>query len=316
MVKQVHGECILDTGNYIFNTEAHPIDADALKCCYDQPHEQLIPSEFSSDDYLGEIMQSQQRHQKTNVISAATMNMATDDSERDVNAAHSVDSSSNRIIISVDEDDEVDEADYEDYNESVRADEIVTGTSKVERSPTKSEYEIVTEINKLASTKYKNITEVLESSLDTVSEWLKSENARSELLKLIGELETTSEQIKSPTIETVTTTVDENHTGEIQIDGVDNGKSNSYETLRNKQPQDGQTKTDWLPAMRPEEVLHETPADTEESSSAPREFDVQRLVEKVRRMYSRVKRQQDFELLSCRSQSYLQRLAIHGEMLT
>ncbi len=31
--KTPHGECVLDTGGYIFNTEAHPIDAAALQCC-------------------------------------------------------------------------------------------------------------------------------------------------------------------------------------------------------------------------------------------------------------------------------------------
>lgn len=33
--------CLLDTGAYIFNTEAHPLDAGALDCCYG-PTEQDI----------------------------------------------------------------------------------------------------------------------------------------------------------------------------------------------------------------------------------------------------------------------------------
>lgn len=316
-MKRPHGECILDTGNYIFNTEAHPVDADALKCCYDQPREQLIPSDFSSDDYLGEIMQSEQQRHTTTVPNAETTN-SVDNTESGVNTVHAVNSSSNKLFNKADEDDEDDQ---EDDSYSMREENM--GTVEVVESghDSTSEYEVVTEINRLVSTKYKNITEVLESSLDAVGEWLKGENARSELLKIIGELETTSEQIKTAT-ETITTTVDENGTGAIQIDSVDDAKSNINETLQNKrrqqqQQQQGQTKTDWLPALRSDEVLHETPIEAEESPSSPREFDVQRLIEKVRRMYiSRTKRPQDFELLSCRSQSYLQRLAIHGEILT
>lgn len=33
LVKSTAGECILDTGGYIFNTEAHPIDTAAVYCC-------------------------------------------------------------------------------------------------------------------------------------------------------------------------------------------------------------------------------------------------------------------------------------------
>ncbi|KAF4530389.1 hypothetical protein B566_EDAN018726 [Ephemera danica] len=33
MVNTPWGECMVDTGNYIFNTEAHPIDPGALQCC-------------------------------------------------------------------------------------------------------------------------------------------------------------------------------------------------------------------------------------------------------------------------------------------
>lgn len=35
-----YGECILDAGGYIFNTEAHPIDPAALHCCRNQKEQQ------------------------------------------------------------------------------------------------------------------------------------------------------------------------------------------------------------------------------------------------------------------------------------
>ncbi|XP_071785440.1 ER degradation-enhancing alpha-mannosidase-like protein 2 [Asterias amurensis] len=34
VIKTPHGECVLNAGGYIFNTEAHPIDVAALDCCH------------------------------------------------------------------------------------------------------------------------------------------------------------------------------------------------------------------------------------------------------------------------------------------
>lgn len=56
-IQTSQGECVVDTGAYIFNTEAHPIDSSALKCCYDIPYKQLVPPDQSSSEYLGDIIQ-------------------------------------------------------------------------------------------------------------------------------------------------------------------------------------------------------------------------------------------------------------------
>ncbi|KAF2883169.1 hypothetical protein ILUMI_23005 [Ignelater luminosus] len=42
VVNTPSGECVLEAGGYIFNTEAHPIDPSALYCCYDKPKERLF----------------------------------------------------------------------------------------------------------------------------------------------------------------------------------------------------------------------------------------------------------------------------------
>ncbi|CAB0003648.1 unnamed protein product, partial [Nesidiocoris tenuis] len=47
-------QCILDSGAYVFNTEAHPIDASALQCCHDWKQERYFS--YSSFDYRGEIV--------------------------------------------------------------------------------------------------------------------------------------------------------------------------------------------------------------------------------------------------------------------
>lgn len=41
IIETPHGECIVDSGGYIFNTEAHPIDPGALHCCSEVPNYNL-----------------------------------------------------------------------------------------------------------------------------------------------------------------------------------------------------------------------------------------------------------------------------------
>lgn len=36
IINTPNGECIIDSGGYIFNTEAHPVDPSALRCCHDR----------------------------------------------------------------------------------------------------------------------------------------------------------------------------------------------------------------------------------------------------------------------------------------
>ncbi|KAK4886829.1 hypothetical protein RN001_003100 [Aquatica leii] len=42
IVNTPNGECVLEAGGYIFNTEAHPIDPSALYCCHDMSKEKLF----------------------------------------------------------------------------------------------------------------------------------------------------------------------------------------------------------------------------------------------------------------------------------
>lgn len=49
IINTPNGECIIDAGGYIFNTEAHPIDSSALRCCYENSRHEKIFSSF--DDF-------------------------------------------------------------------------------------------------------------------------------------------------------------------------------------------------------------------------------------------------------------------------
>lgn len=57
VVQVLHGECVIDTGGYIFNTEAHPIDPAALRCCHETPYADIISDDFKPSHYLGEVFE-------------------------------------------------------------------------------------------------------------------------------------------------------------------------------------------------------------------------------------------------------------------
>jgi len=41
LIRTPHGQCVIDSGGYVFNTEAHPIDAAALDCCHNPARQQF-----------------------------------------------------------------------------------------------------------------------------------------------------------------------------------------------------------------------------------------------------------------------------------
>lgn len=56
VIQTPNGECIIDAGGFIFNTEAHPIDPAALRCCYDMPRQNIL-ADYDSTKFLGEIFE-------------------------------------------------------------------------------------------------------------------------------------------------------------------------------------------------------------------------------------------------------------------
>lgn len=60
LIDTPNGECVVEAGGYIFNTEAHPIDPAALSCCYDLPREDMFAN-FNLDDYRGDVVSKKER---------------------------------------------------------------------------------------------------------------------------------------------------------------------------------------------------------------------------------------------------------------
>lgn len=60
VINTPNGECIIDAGGYVFNTEAHPIDPGALKCCHEVPRENPLES-YDPDVVIGELVSERPR---------------------------------------------------------------------------------------------------------------------------------------------------------------------------------------------------------------------------------------------------------------
>lgn len=79
-----NGECIIEAGGYVFNTEAHPIDTGALNCCYNMRRNNLL-ADFDTDKFRGELYEygsvadhvDEQRKDDRNNLNATTASETT-----------------------------------------------------------------------------------------------------------------------------------------------------------------------------------------------------------------------------------------------
>lgn len=81
IIETPNGECIIDAGGYIFNTEAHPIDPAALRCCYDMPRQNIL-ADYDMTKYLGDVfeivnLEEEKRKMDTENIENITVNIQT-----------------------------------------------------------------------------------------------------------------------------------------------------------------------------------------------------------------------------------------------
>lgn len=58
VIETPNGQCLIDAGGYIFNTEAHPMDPGALRCCHEVPRENLFEN-YDPDAVVGDLLSEQ-----------------------------------------------------------------------------------------------------------------------------------------------------------------------------------------------------------------------------------------------------------------
>lgn len=91
IINTPNGECVIDAGGYIFNTEAHPIDPSALHCCHNMPNYNLHDfKQFQDkrDQYRGVRMDLVNK--KPPPVESENVTVTTEQTVDDVNQTTSV----------------------------------------------------------------------------------------------------------------------------------------------------------------------------------------------------------------------------------
>lgn len=71
VIETPNGQCVIETGGYIFNTEAHPIDPSALYCCHDVPKMKFYDFNefhFKKSLYRGESLENSFKSKRNETV--------------------------------------------------------------------------------------------------------------------------------------------------------------------------------------------------------------------------------------------------------
>ncbi|XP_055709600.1 ER degradation-enhancing alpha-mannosidase-like protein 2 [Phlebotomus papatasi] len=263
VINTPNGECVIEAGGYIFNTEAHPIDPAALRCCYDVPRQDLLAG-YKTIDFRGDIFK-----------------------------------------FSIENETVPEEKPMENFT-------IEVETPKTD--PEETRKNIVFEILSILKESKRQEEEKAESSNTTVDDSI-----------ILPTDEKPEETTENPveTAKVPPTRDEEENTGEASGSFVSFEDDNSSSVSQNStevstDPADlrsfveNQTENNSLLTEFVQSILKST-------QPARPKFDAQNLLEKIRRgpyyqAAGNFSLQSDnYRLLTCRAQSYLQRLSIHGE---
>lgn len=237
-----HGECVINTGAYIFNTEAHPIDSAALKCCHDIPYKQLVSPDHSSSEYLGDIIQIIEdtenitRTINVEMIEQVSDNITLDNLKKWLNSGE-------------------DKSEFLTFLDDIKKTSSTNGPSKYDNIS--SLYGSLIELSELNSGVIRNITQDIRS------------------VKKLKKL-----QFK-PNIS----------------DEIFNQNTQSIQTDMN--------------ISENSEARMET-----DEATVKKKFNAQQLLEFIRETFDDANISKKYELMGCKSQNFVQRLAVFGEILT
>lgn len=167
-----------------------------------------------------------------------------------------------------------------------------------------------------------------------MAEWLDSEEEKGDLLKFIEEMKIMSSKKSSRTNPLLIKPTNSSEKKNAYDDFLMLDELLSAEILKNSTKQENSNQTnkiitgntqqshthDWSTSERSEsinkEVYEEQITKPAEKESKSKIFDPQNLIERIRKLSNATHVTSNYELLSCKSQTFLQRLAVLGEILT
>lgn len=296
VIQMLNGECVIDTGSYIFNTEAHPIDSAALRCCHEMPYTELITENFTPSNYLGE-----------------TMELKIDD----------------KTIPDIHRFDEFVTTNQEDLKEfGYKVTEWLTESDDDKSELLKFIDEIKSMSGKTSSQKNPLLVNLTDSNGSTIASTQQQEQQQQQQqqssdmsyddLILFDEL-LAAEVNKTATNFDGQTTDDpqRNRTAKIITQTTTASSSSSPSSSSSQSWQETANANDDEKSKLTDDVIRPIPSADSVAENVPRRaFDAQKLLEQIRKVNDGVHVVPNYEMLTCKSQSFLQRLAVLGEMLT
>lgn len=282
-----NGECIIES-SYIYNTEAHPIDVGALRCCYDVPRESIVKG-FNRQKFLGEIIEMNEKN-------------IPDQTE-----------------IKIEEEEEDPIKDTQEFKKEL-LDEIMSALSNAkkkieENMELKKRFIDITSREKDAGgfDSEKNVVDLgkvaKKSADDDISE--ETENSIQEIFELddpkkppIKIVKLSPSALESDLVSTQPSKANNNDDVDSTGSSTD-GKTHTTKVFSSK-PTNNSILTDFVQAI------------LKTSSSNQKPFDEQLLLQKIRSEGAKGHPQNEswssrYDLLTCKAQPYLQRVSIMGE---
>lgn len=173
-----------------------------------------------------------------------------------------------------------------------------------------------------------------EFDFSKVTEWLESDEEKSELLKFIDEMKSMSKTKSSrtnPLLIRPTNSSDKSNNNTsydelLLFDEILSAEINKTMAKQDKIDRINQTTRiitsnshqapHWNSEPQAADKVEETVIRPVPKEPTPESFDPQKLIERIRKTYRATNVTSNYELLTCKSQSFLQRLAVLGEILT
>lgn len=282
IINTPNGECVIDAGGYIFNTEAHPIDPSALRCCYDVPRQQLLVNDYDQSKYLGDVVRIALNDENENASESIV---------------HESDSIENSIVDS----------------EILRLTNLTTfNVNQLFRSE-EAKNELLNFLNEM-----KTSSAVLKADQVTANDDI---IVRKEFFTGNGNDTNKIDKEKNSTnmnrfLSTVKASNGTNKENSVKIEKVQSASNNNDDKKQkdlneSEKLNNGTTPERSFFKKTPDHIIDQTNAHNERKS-----FDPQQLIEHIRTIYNDTDITRNYELLTCKAQSFSQRLAVLGEILT
>lgn len=280
-----NGECILES-SYIFNTEAHPIDVGALKCCHDVPRESLVKG-FNRKKFMGDATST---YEKSN---SETFDEPIKDNVEDEHRESTEDFK--KVLVS-----EIMSALSNAKKKIEENVELQKRFIEITNREKDGSFDVEKNVVDLGKSPKKIVEPEVTDEIDAIDN--DADQEAIEIVKLPSsalDSDIVNTQTKSTEIEDEPKTDDEN-------DNLTNTSIDNKQDVRIiSKPVDSNNSilTDFVQAI------------LKSATRKPKKFDQQLLLEKIRE--NKIPRNdswtQKYELLTCKAQPYLQRVSVMGE---